>query len=105
MQSEAPKPTPKKDDLIGNNLYELPSCTICLQELVEDITCLACGHCFHYLCITQHFEYRGTCPNCQKRAGFNELRSVVYRVTHNTNANARLMTLLSSLNISERKQV
>ena len=56
------------ENIITENLYEIPNCTICLQELNEDLANLACGHVFHISCITQHFEYRGSCPNCQKRA-------------------------------------
>jgi hypothetical protein len=92
--------TPMKQDLIHDSLYEIPSCTICLQELNQDIVSLACGHCFHFLCIDQHFEYRGTCPNCQKRAGPKEMRTVLYQVVPNTKANDQFLTVLSSLNIT-----
>ncbi|TXI91141.1 MAG: hypothetical protein E6Q33_11045 [Neisseriales bacterium] len=34
----------------------------------RDIASLNCGHTFHHECITQHFEYRSSCPYCQKRA-------------------------------------
>lgn len=97
--------TPRKDDLIEQNLYEIPVCSICMDELTENVASLACGHCFHFQCIDQNFEYQGTCPNCKKRAGRQEVRSLHYPVIQNTKANAHLRTLLSSLNISERKQV
>lgn len=53
---------------IHESLYEIPNCTICLNELSDDLTNLNCGHVFHMTCITQHFQYRPTCPNCQKRS-------------------------------------
>lgn len=97
--------TSPKKDLINENLYEIPTCTICLQDLTEEVTALACGHCFHYSCIDQHFGFRGTCPNCQKRASPKEMRFIHFSVVLNSKANDHLRTLLSSLNISERKQV
>jgi hypothetical protein len=75
------------------------------MELSEDISSLACGHCFHHTCIYQQFEYRGTCPNCQKRACNKEIRNIHYNVVPNNKTNAHLSTLLAKLNVSERKQV
>jgi hypothetical protein len=97
--------TPSKGEAGGENLYEIASCTICLQEMTEDLASLSCGHCFHLGCISQHFEYRGTCPNCQKRACLKEIRTIVFPLTLNTKANAQLRVLLASMDSSERKQM
>lgn len=97
--------TPTKQDIVSENLYEIPSCTICLQELNDDISSLNCGHVFHLGCISQHFEYRGTCPNCQKRACLKEVRTVHFQLEKNSRANTQLRSLLSSLDPSERRQV
>jgi hypothetical protein len=90
---------------LAENLYEIPSCTICLQELAEDICCLDCGHVFHMLCIEQHFEYKSTCPNCQKRTHRNQIRPLVFQLVLNSQANEHLHTILAALDGSERKQV
>jgi hypothetical protein len=90
---------------LAENLYEIPSCTICLQELVEDAICLDCGHVFHQLCIRQHFEYKKTCPNCQKQTHPNQIRPLVFQLTLNSKANSQLHAILAALDGSERKQV
>lgn len=95
----------KKEQVLTENLYEIPVCTICLQELSEDMGSLDCGHVFHIGCISQHFEYRGTCPNCQKRACLQEIRSVLFPLTLNSKANSQLHSILAALEGSERKQV
>ncbi len=91
--------------MVAEKLYEIPSCSICLNDLSEEISSLACGHCFHLHCIMQSLEYGGQCPNCRKRAGKQEIRDMHFPLIQNSKANSQLRELLSSLNVSEHKQV
>jgi septal ring factor EnvC (AmiA/AmiB activator) len=73
---------------------------------VEDLSSLDCGHVFHLGCISQHFEYRGSCPNCQKRAALKEVRTIHFRLTpNNSRLQSHLKAVLNSLPASEQKQV
>lgn len=91
--------------VLSENLYEVPTCTICLQELVHNLGNLDCGHVFHLECITQNFDYRAACPNCQKRAYEKEVRPIHFPLTLNNTANEQLRAILASLGQSEKKQV
>lgn len=52
------------------NLQSLPiveECPICLDDLTDDVTRLACGHEFHSKCIDEWFKKDRSCPTCRKR--------------------------------------
>ena len=46
------------------NLYDIPSCSICLGDLDRRISALPCGHCFHRHCLSDVFPMK--CPFCRK---------------------------------------
>ena len=35
-------------DPLNLNGYEIPTCTICLEELTNDLAAAECGHVFHH---------------------------------------------------------
>lgn len=61
------------------------TCTICTEDLVDNLTVTHCGHIFHTECINnwqnQTGQQRANCPNC--RASLN--RDMMNRTSNNEN--------------------
>ena len=87
------------------NLYEIPACSICLQDLSSDILSLPCGHCYHDACIRQQLEYHLRCPNCMNVCGQLELRKIHYSVVLNCKDHSFLTNFLASLEGESKQQV
>ena len=41
-------------------------CSICLEDLNDDIMTTSCGHTFHNNCINEWKNHASTCPICRK---------------------------------------
>jgi len=48
----------------------MKECTICLDELIYDITKLKCGHIFHFNCIKKWSNLHTRCPECRAFMGY-----------------------------------
>lgn len=50
-------------DVLSND----PRCAICYDNMLPEQSCkqLACGHCYHELCLRRWFETSSTCPYCR----------------------------------------
>ena len=42
-------------------------CSICFENLIEDIQKTSCGHFFHKRCLDSWFEMNRICPMCRKK--------------------------------------
>lgn len=56
--------------------YEIPLCSICLNELTSNLTITSCGHVFHKECINNCLDKRSVCPNCRTYAPKENLRKL-----------------------------
>jgi hypothetical protein len=70
----------KFDSLHGFVFYDGPACPICLEQMQESITSLACGHCFHKSCIEDHLLRTLKCPFCRSPARKVDCRPIYYQV-------------------------
>jgi hypothetical protein len=61
--------------------YDIPKCTICLEEMRSNLVALSCGHCFHHCCVRQHLERKSFCPNCRKISDRSDMRSLFFDLT------------------------
>ena len=49
-----------------SSLYQVDICTICLENLVDDVISLDCLHCFHAVCIYVWLYRESSCPICRQ---------------------------------------
>jgi len=73
--------------------YELPTCSICIEDLADSLSVTKCGHVFHttwYVnqkfffnienSILQSLSRQGKCPLCRERAIQGNLRELNFTV-------------------------
>lgn len=83
----APSLSPTKDQ--GHN-YEVPTCSICLSELTQDLGVISCGHVFHTECIASSLsKTSSTCPLCRKPATKLLSKKVLMDQAHNSRSQSQ----------------
>jgi len=73
--------------------YELPTCSICMEDLADSLSTTNCGHVFHTVwfkischifniknSVMQSLEHKGTCPLCRVRTTKGNLKELNYTV-------------------------
>ena len=60
--------------LQNKKTIDINECSICLEELVDDLFITECGHKFHSNCIKKWYGHSPECPNC--RGDIYEILSV-----------------------------
>ena len=54
---------------LHHEVFESPTCAICLCEFENEKKTLRCGHQFHESCILEWLSRSSTCPHCRKNVG------------------------------------
>jgi len=93
MQQSQPAQPPN----IKSKTYVPTQCTLCLEDMIENLSVTSCGHVFHSMCISQGLEYRGQCPNCRERTSQRQLRGLNYHIGVNRIEDESRIQFLESL--------
>lgn len=59
-----PKPESKDIILFNDSAKSHGECSICLEDMVNNIEALPCGHLFHVKCIRLWLKHQRVCPIC-----------------------------------------
>jgi len=59
-------------------MSETPSCSICLNELIDNVHTTVCGHKFHDKCIKESNEVHSECPLCRTIINDKDYNSKLY---------------------------
>jgi len=94
---QTPTSIPSSAPTLKTNSYELPQCTICMEDMVEHLSVTSCGHVFHTMCIFEGLNYRGQCPNCRERTSQRQLRGLNYNIAVNRIEDEGRIQFLESL--------
>ena len=49
----------------NNNTKNCDECSICYEEMNNDIVFTKCKHKFHKKCLSEWISYKNTCPKCR----------------------------------------
>ena len=60
--------------------FEVPSCAICYEEMLNNLAVTKCGHIFHRECIDQAWIRTESCPLCRAELKENEIIKVGFSV-------------------------
>ena len=85
------------------NLVEFPKCTICLNEITEDmeVILLPCEHIFHSKCITLWLKIHNTCPLCRFELPNNIKDFELYQRNHQNDYNLNQFNNSQNIGIFE----
>lgn len=80
--------------------YEVPSCSICLNEMMCDLSVTSCGHVFHKECIRIGLRKRQICPNCRSFTELGNLRELNYEICRTEINDNEQFKFLNELDVS-----
>ena len=64
--------------------YEIPICSICLNDMLSDLIVTSCGHVYHSECLINCLKNKSVCPNCRTFAPLESTRHLQYSINKST---------------------